>query len=162
MMKRRYLRCEDVHFSFRMVRLKNRYILFDILYTGKGLENATSQSEALLALHQPSPAAINAKIILAEVRNAIQTDFGDFGSGTTGFSLTVKYFSNATSTGIIRVSRENYRTACFALARITRLGSSNVIVRCIRVSGTIKKCEDAAMKRSQKFVQRLEYNAVER
>lgn len=48
---------------------------------------------------------------------------------------TVKYLSPSTSTLIIRVSREHYRTLWAALTLLRRMGGQEVICRVIHVSG---------------------------
>lgn len=70
-------------------------------------------------------------------------------------SLMVKYFSAKTSTGIVRCSRGHYQMVCAALTMINSLGGKDVIVRIVRVSGTIKKCEQAAIERNRKLMRAL-------
>ncbi|ODQ77992.1 hypothetical protein BABINDRAFT_163042 [Babjeviella inositovora NRRL Y-12698] len=138
-----------------MVRLKTRYILFDILYPDSMSPGYASQRDAMLVLHQPSPQNINQKILINTLRGIIQEFFGDFGAGTSGISLTLKYFSNKTSTGIIRVGRSAYRIVCAALMMINRLHDNDVVMRVARVSGTIKKCENYAIKRNNEMTRLL-------
>lgn len=47
----------------------------------------------------------------------------------------VKYFSPATSTVIIRVSREHYRTLWAALTLLRKVGGHECIARVVHVSG---------------------------
>lgn len=101
-----------------------------------------------MALHSTSP-NVNLRSIADVVRKQIQVYFGDYGTGVTGMSLMVKYFSPRTSTGIIRCSREHYQMVCAALTMIDKLNGKDVIVRIVRVSGTIKKCEQAAIDRNR-------------
>ncbi|CDR44693.1 CYFA0S15e01574g1_1 [Cyberlindnera fabianii] len=139
-----------------MVRLKARYILFDILYppTTKPLERY-SERDTLLALHSTSP-GLSSRTIADIVRKQIQIYFGDHGAGVVGLSLMVKYFSPKTSTGIIRCSRDHYQLVCAALTMINSIGSKDVIVRVVRVSGTIKKCEQAAVERNRDLMRLME------
>lgn len=146
-----------------MVRLKHRYILFDILYpppsaprTGlereKFLNFSTSSKDCLLSLHETSPSTINLRSIASQLKKVIEDHFGDFGGGTVGLLIIVKYFSNKTSTGIIRCSRNNFHQVMAALALVTKLGNSEVVMRCVHVSGTIKKCEHFSIRRNQQLI----------
>lgn len=137
-----------------MVRLKARYILFDILTPPSGQLQSYSEKGSLLALHSASP-NVNLRAIADLVRKQIQIFFGDYGTGVTGMSLMVKYFSAKTSTGIVRCSRGHYQMVCAALTMINSLGGKDVIVRIVRVSGTIKKCEQAAIERNRKLMRAL-------
>ncbi len=62
--------------------------------------------------------------------------------------IKVKYFSPATSTFILRVTRENYRLVWAALSFITALPPENCpcVLRVGRVSGTIRKAEEEAVR----------------
>lgn len=146
-----------------MVRLKHRYILFDILYpptsdprTGtqrEKFENFSSSPKAsLLSLHGTSPSSINLRSIANLIKSAIEDHFGDFGGGTVGLLIIVKYFSNKTSTGIIRCSRNNFHQVMAALALVTKVDNFDVVMRCVHVSGTIRKCEQFSIRRNQQLI----------
>jgi ribonuclease P/MRP protein subunit POP5 len=65
---------------------------------------------------------------------------------------SVKYVSSATSTAIIRVSRAHYRLVWSALTFITKIPSpvnEPCIIQVVRVSGTIKKAEEEAIRRAR-------------
>ncbi|ABN66214.2 RNase P and RNase MRP subunit involved in RNA processing [Scheffersomyces stipitis CBS 6054] len=137
-----------------MVRLKQRYILFDILYppsveSSESAEFSVSESSALLTLHQTSPASINHRTLVHAIRKSIQEHYGDFGAGSAGLSVSIKYFSNKTSTGIIRCGRSTFHTVIGALSLIDSIEGNQLIIRCIHVSGTIKKCEEYSIRRSR-------------
>ena len=72
------------------------------------------------------------------------------------FSFVVKYLSPATSTAIVRCSRAHYRLVWAALSFVTQLpkterqGSPQACVfQVVRVSGTIKKAEEEAIRRAR-------------
>ncbi|KAH3680808.1 hypothetical protein WICMUC_000159 [Wickerhamomyces mucosus] len=139
-----------------MVRLKSRYILFDIIYPpnpNKELSNY-SLKNSLTTLHAVSNS--NPKEILNLLRKNIELNYGDYGAGLINYSLMVKYFSNKTSTGIIRCSRENHELVTGALLMINQINDRNCIFRVIHISGTIKKCEDYAIERNKKLMKLLE------
>ena len=103
-------------------------------------------------------------------------DYGNEGN------ILVKYFSSATSTFILRVSRQHYRLAWTALSFITYLPLSTpapprhhhhhhhhregrqggrefgraCIMRVVRVSGTLRKAEEEAIRRARDIVLRLQ------
>lgn len=64
-------------------------------------------------------------------------------------SYAVKYFSPATSTGIVRVGREHYRLVWAALTYIKDIRGRPCVIRVVHVSGTIKKAEIQAIKRAK-------------
>lgn len=146
-----------------MVRLKHRYILFDILYPPssdprttlqrqKFADFSNSPKETLLALHQVSPAAINSRSLASLLKRVVEDHFGDFGAGTVGLLIIVKYFSNRTSTGIVRCSRSNFDKVVAAFALVTRVDNVDVVMRCVHVSGTIKKCEQYSIRRNRQLI----------
>lgn len=142
-----------------MVRLKSRYILFEIIYPD-GLDKLPSRSygqthaslSAGIQLRQPSVKALDSRKIVKIIRDSIQANFGDYGAGATGSTLVVKYFSPTTSTGIVRVSRDHVRIVWAALSYVTQVMNRNAIIQVVRVSGTIKKCEQAAIARNKKIL----------
>lgn len=145
-----------------MVRLKHRYILFEILYppstdTSKTprddfVSYCNSQIDSLVVLHQSSPGTINQRTLTNCIKNMILDVYGDFGLGEVGMSVLVKYFSSKTSTGIIRCGRTNYKKVVGAMTLIEKLEGNDVIIRCTRVSGTIKKSEEYSISRSHDLI----------
>ncbi|KAM3163276.1 Ribonuclease P [Lachancea thermotolerans] len=142
-----------------MVRLKSRYVLFEVLYpegrtlTSENNVNNLSKREVLLRHHQVTPARVTVKTILQELRRVIQFNFGDYGSGKANSLLQIKYFSNRTSTGIIRCSREDYEIVVIALTLMNKIDElEGVLLNPIKVSGTIKRIEQYAVKRSARLL----------
>lgn len=146
-----------------MVRLKNRYILFDITYPPS---NYGSQSEfvgfssdpqtALLLLHRASPAWVEPKMIILAVRHAIEDHYGEHGAGLANSSVVIKYFSPKTSTGIIRCSRSSTPYVVSAMTLLNRIGDREVVIRAVHISGTIRKCEQASTRRSQRLMAKVD------
>jgi ribonuclease P/MRP protein subunit POP5 len=67
----------------------------------------------------------------------------------------VKYLSLATSTFILRVSRAYYRIAWAALSLMTQIpvkDGRNCVFRVVRVSGTIRKAEEEAIRRARELI----------
>jgi ribonuclease P/MRP protein subunit POP5 len=73
------------------------------------------------------------------------------------FFATVKYLSPATSTFIVRVARAQYRLVWAALSFMTHIpiDGTPCVVRVLRVSGTIRKAEEEAVRRARLLVIRV-------
>ncbi|KAF4624858.1 hypothetical protein G7Y89_g13311 [Cudoniella acicularis] len=126
-----------------MVRLKNRYLLVNILYPE--LEE-TQQSKAkvpdVVAINQPTTNALTPHTLLKGIRSQIS-------------ELFVKYLSPATSTFILRVSRAHYRIVWAALSFMNAVPVKNgkkCVFRVVRVSGTIRKVEEEAIRRAKEMI----------
>lgn len=70
----------------------------------------------------------------------------------------IKYFSNKTSTGILRCDRDQSDLIVAALSLITRIELTFVIVRCLHVSGTIKKCEEYSIDKTRELINVIKNN----
>jgi len=125
-----------------MVRLKHRWLLFEILYPNEPPSSSSSQ-------------VVTQKLLLEVLRQQISYNFGDYGSGAVSASLAIKYFSAATNTGLVRVSRDHYRLIWAALTFIRELGGRECIVTVRRVSGTIKKAEQEIIRRDKQAIRRV-------
>jgi len=143
-----------------MVRIKNRYLLLNILYPEANTTPKTSAS-ATLSFQKPTPAYIDAGRFIGSIRYHIALLFGDFGVGASLSSLKVVYFSAATSTAIIRVPRDHHRLVWAALSHITELprtrggeAGPSCVIRVVRVSGTIRKAEEELLRRAKRDVVR--------
>ncbi|KAK0629691.1 Rpp14/Pop5 family-domain-containing protein [Bombardia bombarda] len=143
-----------------MVRLKDRYLLVSIVYTDllasqqakKGNNPPVSD---LLLYNQPTTGELKPQILLKAIRNQVASLFGDCGSGAVDRSLQVKYLSPATSTFILRISRSHYRLVWAALSFMDRLPTRDgrpCIFRVVRVSGTIRKVEEEAVRRAKLLI----------
>ncbi|KAK6540369.1 hypothetical protein TWF694_009170 [Orbilia ellipsospora] len=135
-----------------MVRVKQRYLLFSILYPS--VPNGGPAIPQSMAFNQPSPSNLTRTSLAAIIRNSISYNFGDWGMGQAG-SFVVKYFSGATSTGILRITRENYRILWAALTYIRELYGQPAVFKVVRVSGTIRKAELEAIKLAEETIRRV-------
>ena len=139
-----------------MVRLKTRYILFEILSPSTTVPSVEpgviSDDFILLDAHKVSPQEISAKSIVQELRSSLRLNFGDYGAARANSLLQIKYFSNSTSTGIIRCLREDVDLVLLALFFINSVnGVENLILNPVKVSGTIKKIELYTTRRNAKL-----------
>ncbi|KAL4800724.1 Rpp14/Pop5 family-domain-containing protein [Aspergillus venezuelensis] len=163
-----------------MVRVKHRYLLLEILYpdptsapssTNKNRSNA---QQSQLRIHAPTSDALTPSLLAKMVRDEVADLFGDWGVGRLGGvgagGVSVKYLSPATSTAIIRCPRASYRLVWTALTYMTRVPeisegktkrvdlanlSRRCVFRVVRVSGTIRKAEEEAVRRARREIVRL-------
>ncbi|KAL4902983.1 Rpp14/Pop5 family-domain-containing protein [Aspergillus multicolor] len=168
-----------------MVRVKHRYLLVEILYPEPSSSPALSTTTSLknhgqrsqLRIHAPTSDALTPSLLAKLVRDEVAQMFGDWGIGRLGGvgagGVSVKYLSPATSTAIIRCPRASYRLVWTALTYISRVpdladGSAEkskrldlaklsrpCVFRVVRVSGTIKKAEEEAVRRARREIVRL-------
>ncbi|KAB8079325.1 Rpp14/Pop5 family-domain-containing protein [Aspergillus leporis] len=159
-----------------MVRVKHRYLLIDILYPDPSTWPSTSQSkkapqqaQSQLRIHSPTSDALTPSLLAKMVREEVAEIFGDWGVGRLGGvgagGVSVKYLSPATSTAIIRCPRASFRlvwTAITYMSRVPEIGDRRNVVmtrpcvfRVIRVSGTMRKAEEEAIRRARREIVRL-------
>ncbi|KFY75035.1 hypothetical protein V499_04957 [Pseudogymnoascus sp. VKM F-103] len=139
-----------------MVRLKNRYLLVNILYP-EATALPSSKVPDVVAFNQPTTDDLTPQLLIKAIREAVLELFGDYGSGAIAGSLMVKYLSPATSTFIIRVTRAHYRIAWAALSMMNTVpvkDGKKCVYRVIRVSGTIRKAEEEAIRRAREMILR--------
>ncbi|KAK4099694.1 hypothetical protein N658DRAFT_508517 [Parathielavia hyrcaniae] len=138
-----------------MVRLKDRYLLVNIIYSDVPPGQAKSSVPDLLLYNQPTSDELRPQLLLKAIRSEVAALFGDCGSGAVDRSLQVKYLSPATSTFILRISRAHYRLVWAALAFMNRVPVRDgrpCVFRVVRVSGTIRKVEEEAVRRAKLLV----------
>ncbi|KAE8356342.1 Rpp14/Pop5 family-domain-containing protein [Aspergillus coremiiformis] len=163
-----------------MVRVKHRYLLLDILYpdpsswpSSTAPKKAPLQTQSQLRIHSPTSNALTPSLLAKTVREGVADLFGDWGVGRLGGvgagGVSVKYLSPATSTAIIRCPRASYRLVWMALTYMScvpeiegsRSKWSDVamtrpcVFRVVRVSGTMRKAEEEAIRRARREIVRL-------
>lgn len=167
-----------------MVRIKHRYLLVQILYpsTSRSSSKAPSTQAAApksgpqptlltpqISLHAPTPDTTTPQSLLRLVRAHIQTLYGDHGAGIANNGLSIKYFSNATSTLIVRCERAAFRMVWAALTFVRglpveggggrgrggKMREATCVMQVLRVSGTIRKCEEEVIRRAKAMVGRV-------
>lgn len=135
-----------------------------------------------LALHSPTPDSVNAQVLTRLLRSQIELLFGDYGAGMASATLAIKYWSAATSTFIVRCERAVFRLVWAALTFVKALPLSSherqkrgkggasanpnvstdvpCVMQVLRVSGTIKKCEEELIRRSRALCGKVKGIAV--
>ncbi|KAK8219316.1 RNA-binding protein pop5 [Zalaria obscura] len=135
-----------------MVRLKHRYLLINILYPEPtAVTKTASDVPDVVQFHQPTSDKLTAALLARTIRDGVAELFGDYGSGMVAGSLV------ATSTAIVRVSRAHYRLVWAALSYVTRLPrplDTPCVIQVVRVSGTIRKSEEEAIRRAKASILR--------
>ncbi|KAK9469584.1 ribonuclease P/MRP protein subunit [Lipomyces arxii] len=109
---------------------------------------------------RPSPDVITQRALNAAIRDIVNRSFGDLGAGLVRASISLKYFSPATSTGIIRVSRDHFQMVWAALTLLNEIAGVDVIVSVDHVSGTMRKCERFAMTKDASLIRQVDAPAT--
>ncbi|GAW25503.1 putative rpp14 family protein [Rosellinia necatrix] len=137
-----------------MVRIKERYLLVNILYPTE--LGARPNLPDVVVLNQPTSDELTPAALLRAIRAEVAALFGDYGSGALeGGGLSVKYLSQATSTFILRIARASYRFVWTALSFMGSVPVKNgrpCVFRVVHVSGTIRKAEEEAIRRARKLI----------
>ncbi|KAJ4352573.1 RNA-binding protein pop5 [Didymosphaeria variabile] len=71
--------------------------------------------------------------------------------------MAITYWSPATSTAIIRCPREHYEMVWAALTLTTKLPrpvDTPIVIKVVRVSGTIRKAEEEVIRRAKGIIRR--------
>ncbi|KAJ9497474.1 RNA-binding protein pop5 [Exophiala xenobiotica] len=148
-----------------MVRIKQRYILFNVLYPGTTTPPPQPSSQtptpSYVLFSRPSPPHLNGRLLLSTIRSTIQSLFGDHGMSVVQSSLRIMYFSPSTSTVILRVPRAHFRLVWASLTFMDTVpgpqrNSAPVqcVIRVTRVSGTIRKSEEEILRQARRDIVR--------
>ncbi|VUC19969.1 unnamed protein product [Clonostachys rosea] len=137
-----------------MVRVKERYLLVNIIYPPEDSRAGNSSKPNLIVQHQPTTENLTPGILVRALKAQVASLFGDYGAGCLESDLSVKYLSLATSTVIIRCSRDHYQMLWSALTFMDRVPTKDgtgrpCIFRVVRVSGTIRKAEEEAIRQAK-------------
>ncbi|CAF9928256.1 MAG: hypothetical protein HETSPECPRED_006787 [Heterodermia speciosa] len=150
-----------------MVRVKHRYLLLNILYPEPEQYPWKASLPDTIQFHHPSPDDLTPQLLARAIKDQISILYGDYGAGLTNNGLNIKYLSPATSTAIIRCSRDNYRLVWAALTYMTQLPKSSrfaqarsCVMQVVRVSGTIKKSEEEAIRRAKNAILKAKKDAA--
>ncbi|KIH89358.1 ribonuclease P/MRP protein subunit POP5 [Sporothrix brasiliensis 5110] len=146
-----------------MVRVKERYLLVNILYPRDGTAdsknsngNTNSQEQPhFVAVRRPTQSDLTRQLLLRGIKSEAKALFGDCGAGAVERTLSVKYFSRATSTFILRITREHVRYVWTALTFMRHVPVRNgrpCVFRVSRVGGTIRQVEQEAIRQARTLV----------
>lgn len=115
-----------------MVRVKRRYILFEVVPNDDVLRLDIASVD--------KPLKITEKDIIYAFRQKILQLYGDFGLGSVLKSLHVKRFTGATRLGVISVQRGQHTMVTSSMPLVKKIKDLNCMVRIVRLSGTIRGC----------------------
>ncbi len=71
-----------------MVRLKNRYLLVNILYPDSHGPFSSTNVPDLVSFHQSTTDDLSPQLLLKAIRAVVMENFGDYGSGAIADSLS--------------------------------------------------------------------------
>ncbi|KAK2595936.1 RNA-binding protein pop5 [Conoideocrella luteorostrata] len=137
-----------------MVRLKERYLLVNIIYPPDTRKSAPSVPD-FVSQHQPTIEKVTPQVLLKGIKAEVGVLFGDYGSGAFEGTLSVKYLSLATSTFILRCPRAHFQMLWSALTCMDHIPTKDgrpCIFRVVRVSGTIRKAEEEVIRQARQLV----------
>ncbi|KAI0926364.1 hypothetical protein AcV5_008850 [Taiwanofungus camphoratus] len=107
-----------------MVRFKNRWLLVEFISCAPPPDPPAGSAET------------SSRHVWAALKQSVLTHFGDTGWGAVGASLTVKYFSPRTNVCIVRVARDQHRTARAAVTLLAAIDGRRCVPHVVHVSGT--------------------------
>lgn len=110
-----------------MVRVKRRYILFELVFDSK--DDCANFDRS-----------INERHITHAVRDSVQQLYGDYGLAVISQSLVLKRFNKQTKIGILSCYRHSYRSLFNALLIIQDILKVKCAFRTHHLSGTIRGC----------------------
>ncbi|KAG5982791.1 hypothetical protein E4U55_001329 [Claviceps digitariae] len=137
-----------------MVRIKERYLLVNILYPPDTNPSAASMPY-LVSQHRPTVDKVTPQALVKGIKAEVGLLFGDYGLGAFEGTLSVKYLSLATSTFILRCPRAHYQMLWSALTCMDHIPVKDghaCIFRVVRVSGTIRKVEEEAIRQARQLI----------
>mmetsp|Transcript_31671 Transcript_31671/g.69216 ORF Transcript_31671/g.69216 Transcript_31671/m.69216 type:complete len:146 (-) Transcript_31671:458-895(-) len=111
-----------------MVRFKNRYLVLELIWK----DSKTNEP-------------LDERALVNVFRESVQLNFGDHGLGQCYGSLQVKYMSPLTNTCVVRCSRDHYQQVWCAITLLTEINQRPVLLRLLKLSGTIRECRQAAL-----------------
>jgi len=126
-----------------MVRLKHRYLLSEVIFLDKKVDDSLRSSDIVRAL-----------------KEVVAYAHGDYGLACVVASLQVKYFNPQTCVTLVRVSRDHYDKLWSAMALMTSLKKRECIFRVIHLAGTIKSCQKKLLLYNQAQLRVLAEEAV--
>ncbi|KAK7749041.1 RNA-binding protein pop5 [Cytospora paraplurivora] len=115
-----------------MVRVKERYLLVNIIYPEAAKDQSKSNLPDILLYNQPTTNNCNGRTLHQAIKAEVADLFGDYGAGTVERSLRALTMMDHVP---------------------TKYGSGDPCVfRVVRVSGTIKKVEEEAIRRAKQLI----------
>ncbi|KAL5601141.1 hypothetical protein BROUX41_005946 [Berkeleyomyces rouxiae] len=129
-----------------MVRIKERYILINVLSPPSPSNWDNSDLPDFVKLHRPITENLNPRVLLKAIRAEVSSLFGQYGLGTVDSGLSATF--------ILKASRKYYRLVWAALTMMNRIPGSTTpcVFHVVHVSGTIRKTEERAIERARKLV----------
>ncbi|KAF5579897.1 rpp14 family [Fusarium pseudoanthophilum] len=131
-----------------MVRIKERYLLVNIVYLPDPAKAAKSDLPDFVLNHQPTVEKLTPGALIRGIKAEVASLYGDCGSGAL-------LNCSATSTFILRCSRAHYQMLWSTLTFMDHVPVKDgrpCIFRVVRVSGTIRKAEEEAIRQAKRLI----------
>ncbi|EPE06920.1 rpp14 family protein [Ophiostoma piceae UAMH 11346] len=143
-----------------MVRIKERYLLVNILYPRDGTPIKKNPGDGkeipdFVAIRHATQSDLTPQLLLRAIKAETLALFGDCGAGSVERTLSVKYFNRSTSTFILRITRDHFRYVWTALTFMNSVPVRNgpsCVFHVARVSGTIRKVEEEAIRQARALI----------
>ena len=126
----------------KMVRVKRRYVLFELL-----LDRRSDLNKFREKYHD--------KFVYKSLKSTLEKLHGDYGVGVLMQSLSVKRFNKDTMTGIVRVQRDGLQLLSTSLPLVKQINDFGCSLRTLHLSGTMHGCLKQLQRIHQGEVNRL-------
>jgi ribonuclease P/MRP protein subunit POP5 len=73
-----------------MVRIKERYLLVNIIYPPEPTNKSTAKVPDIVYLHQPTTDKLTSASLVSAIRSEVTALFGDYGAGAMNRNLASK------------------------------------------------------------------------
>ena len=114
------------------VRLKHRYVVAQLLLDPGGGGGGGGGEGGELA----------SRDVIAAVRERLQVLYGDMGAGEFGGNTVIKFYDANTQLVVVRTAREAEHSVRLALATVTQIKRTALVVRTLCVAGSGRTCLD--------------------
>mmetsp|Transcript_682 Transcript_682/g.1723 ORF Transcript_682/g.1723 Transcript_682/m.1723 type:complete len:142 (-) Transcript_682:33-458(-) len=125
-----------------MVRFKNRYLLMEVIWKD-GKVDKTLDNQQMTGIF----------------RDAMLENFGTLGLGSVLASLQVKYYNPVTNLLLIRCSRDSVSQVWACATLLRAVNHRTMLVRMVHQGGTLRCCQEAAVKYNREVLRRLPASA---
>lgn len=114
-----------------MVKLKNKYVLMELIFNEPGC-------------------VVTDSAIYAAICKELATMYGDFGIAAAKPSLSVKVFDPATGIVVVRISTESCNRLLSTIPFTRSISDHLVVLRVLFLGSSIRSCEKALLRINRK------------
>ena len=128
-----------------MVRVKQRYILGELIFDNESIDNNVKLVNIM-----------GQKELQDHFKQEVSDLYGDLGHAKIAGNFMMKFWNVETKVFILRVGRENEQMVTSALALMNQLKNLPCRVRILHVSGTLLKIENNLKLKSECFLSNMQ------